>query len=295
MTERIEGMIDRLSEAENYSDIAWILGAPVENLAWSVVDDTMKANTEFQYKAGLPVQVERILNDSQACDWCKRMAGTYTYPNVPDDVWKRHDNCECLIRYRNDAGQNEILSGKGKAWETQSTETLKTRRATKGVTKPQKADVERMKKVGTGTIKNMELEQGGNGKVVLPERALFGMENEAMPAYEALAKEYGGTIRLSGDVTENGYARFPNKFTWKGKKWNLMESGTSIEGAIKNWTDQVDGFVVDIRKNAATQGTKRLSTVKKEITEGLQKYATKPTDVIIMKDGKILETFRYEI
>lgn len=114
MTDRITGIIDRLTDADQYSDIAWILDAPVENIAWSVVDDTMKANADFQYRAGLPAKVVRKTEPSGfrsvkrgnktisyrvPCKWCQRLAGTYTYPNVPKEVWQRHDGCECIITY----------------------------------------------------------------------------------------------------------------------------------------------------------------------------------------------------
>ena len=50
---RIDGIIERLAEADNFDDIKWILGEPMVNFSQSIVDDTVKENVEFQAKAGL--------------------------------------------------------------------------------------------------------------------------------------------------------------------------------------------------------------------------------------------------
>lgn len=152
MTERIEGIIDRLTDAEVFSDIGWILDAPVVNIALSVVDDVMQENIDFQYKAGLPAQVERILNDSKACRWCKQLAGKYTYPDVPDMLWHRHENCECIIKYiPAGGGRVDTLYGQRdlnkKRWYTDETE-IAERKNYLGITKPTPSQLEMLKLYG---------------------------------------------------------------------------------------------------------------------------------------------------
>lgn len=153
MTERITGIIDRLADADNYEEVAWLLNAPVENIALSVVDDTMRENAEFQYKAGLPAKVVRTAEPISTrtttrktkkgvktitykvpCKWCRTQAGTYTYPNVPKDVWRRHLMCECTIEYTPaGGGRVDTLRGRGKAWEQIDPEVLAERKAFVGV------------------------------------------------------------------------------------------------------------------------------------------------------------------
>lgn len=96
--DRIKGFIDRISSEEDFSKIAWILDEPVKVHALSVVDDTIKKNTEFQNKAGVGVKVVRIA-ESNCCKWCADLDGTYSYPGVPGDVFARHDNCRCIVEY----------------------------------------------------------------------------------------------------------------------------------------------------------------------------------------------------
>ncbi len=97
--DRIRGIVDRLSEAENYQDVKFLTGkAVVQNVTQSAVDDTIEANAQFHYKSGLRAVVERKLG-GKCCAWCRNLVGRYTYPNVPDDVYRRHENCRCTVTY----------------------------------------------------------------------------------------------------------------------------------------------------------------------------------------------------
>ncbi len=98
---RADGIIERLSEAENYDDVRWILGEPVTNFSMAIVDDYIKANADFQYKAGLSPKIVRTTN-GKCCDWCDRLAGTYDYrdvKNTGNDVFRRHRHCRCKVIY----------------------------------------------------------------------------------------------------------------------------------------------------------------------------------------------------
>lgn len=96
--DRIKGFIEGVCNAEVYDDVAWKLGEPVVTHARSVVDDTVKKNAEFQSRAGIKATVIRNAT-SKCCEWCSDLAGDYTYPNVPREVFQRHDNCKCTVDY----------------------------------------------------------------------------------------------------------------------------------------------------------------------------------------------------
>lgn len=96
---RIESIINRITAEETFDDVAWILDEPIINFTQSSVDDTIKANVDFQGESGLSPTIIRITDGSKACIWCKSMAGIYKYPNVPEDVYKRHDRCRCTVEY----------------------------------------------------------------------------------------------------------------------------------------------------------------------------------------------------
>ena len=95
---RVTGILNRLSSAMQYDDIAWILGEPVVNFSQAIIDASVRRNVEFQGKSGLRPRVIRRA-DPYCCRWCRNLAGSYSYPDVPDDVYRRHENCRCDVTY----------------------------------------------------------------------------------------------------------------------------------------------------------------------------------------------------
>lgn len=97
--DRIDGIINRVSAEESFDDVKWILDEPVVNFSQSVVDDSIKENAEFHSKSGLHPTITRTVDRADACDWCKSIAGVFKYPDVPQDVYRRHDRCRCTVEY----------------------------------------------------------------------------------------------------------------------------------------------------------------------------------------------------
>lgn len=96
---RIDSIINRVVAEAVFDDVAWILQEPIVNFTLSVVDATIRENLNFQGESGLFPRIIRTVRGTDPCDWCKNMAGTYKYPNVPEDVFKRHDRCYCEVEY----------------------------------------------------------------------------------------------------------------------------------------------------------------------------------------------------
>lgn len=112
---RIDSLINRITQEEVFDDVAWILQEPIINFTQSSVDETIKTNVKFQGESGLSPKIIRV-TDADACDWCRSLAGTYKYPNVPNDVYARHDRCRCTVEYDpGDARRKDIWS---KEWRS---------------------------------------------------------------------------------------------------------------------------------------------------------------------------------
>lgn len=78
----------------------------------SVVDDTVRANAEFQSGVGLDPVIRRT-TAFKCCEWCNRLAGSHEYDEADRDVFKRHDNCRCLVELVTDKHhRSTIHSGK---------------------------------------------------------------------------------------------------------------------------------------------------------------------------------------
>lgn len=100
---RIKSLVNKVSSATEFSSVAWVFGEPVINFSQAVVDDAIQANANFQYNAGLSPKIIRK-SSGNCCDWCVAVVGEYDYPDVPKDVWRRHDYCRCKVDYV--AGKN---------------------------------------------------------------------------------------------------------------------------------------------------------------------------------------------
>lgn len=96
--DRIDGIINRISSGEDFEDIKWIIDEPIVNFSQSIVDDAIKTNVDFHFNAGLSPEITRRV-DGKACDWCKKLAGTYKYHEVPQDIYHRHERCHCTVEY----------------------------------------------------------------------------------------------------------------------------------------------------------------------------------------------------
>ena len=97
-TNRLNGLIDKVSNAENYDDVAWVMDEPIVNFSQSIVDQAIKDNADFQYKSGMTPKIKRTVVGG-CCEWCQRLAGTYNYPYVPTDVYRKHNRCRCTVEY----------------------------------------------------------------------------------------------------------------------------------------------------------------------------------------------------
>ena len=94
---RIDGLVGRLVN-DDFEKSKWLLGSPIVNFSQAVVDDLVKKNVYFHYKAGMDPKIIRK-EVGNCCKWCKSLVGTYNYPQVPNDVYKRHENCRCTVEY----------------------------------------------------------------------------------------------------------------------------------------------------------------------------------------------------
>ena len=104
--DRIDGLVNRLSSEESFDTIAWLVDEPIVNFTQSIVDDFIQSNAEFHYKAGLkPEIIRHALSD--CCEWCRSIEGAYSYPNVPKNVYARHNRCRCTTEYDPKSGKKQ--------------------------------------------------------------------------------------------------------------------------------------------------------------------------------------------
>lgn len=104
--DRVEGIINSLSNAEQFDNIAWLLEEPLINFVSQAVTDVVRDNFEFHGRAGLNPKIIRTA-ENKCCDWCRSLAGTYRYPVENRDVFRRHQRCRCSVIYDQGDGFRE--------------------------------------------------------------------------------------------------------------------------------------------------------------------------------------------
>lgn len=109
--DRVDGLIERLVEFETFEEGVWILQEPIINFSQSIVDDIIKLNAEFHSDLGMQAKVTRNALGG-CCDWCSSLSGTYEYPDVPDNVYKRHRFCRCTVDYHPRDGKIQNVHSK---------------------------------------------------------------------------------------------------------------------------------------------------------------------------------------
>lgn len=109
--DRIDGLVNRLASEESFDDVKWLLDDPIVNFSQSIVDDSIRKNAEFHHKVGLsPKIVRRVVG--HPCKWCKSLEGSYNYPEIPKDIYRRHGNCRCTVDYHPGNGKKQNVHTK---------------------------------------------------------------------------------------------------------------------------------------------------------------------------------------
>lgn len=89
--------------------ISNLLGEPVSNICHAFYDQYVEANVKFRSRAGMKTLIIRR-QLGKCCKWCADLAGIYTPENAPDDIYKRHDNCKCMVTYKDENGYTDVWS-----------------------------------------------------------------------------------------------------------------------------------------------------------------------------------------
>lgn len=122
-SDRVYGIVNRLTDAEQFSDIAWILDAPVVNFAENVVDDSVRTNVLFHERSGLETTITRTMHGNHRCEWCAEKAGVFHgYNELPDGFFQRHDRCYCEITFKSKGGKSQNVWGSQVGQATRKTQ-----------------------------------------------------------------------------------------------------------------------------------------------------------------------------
>ena len=107
----VNGLLNKVSAAPDFDKVAWVLNEPVLTFSRAIVDESIRRNVDFQGKSGLRPRIIRTA-ESGACPWCRAVTGTFEYPDVPDNVYRRHERCRCIVEYDPGSGRRQNVHTK---------------------------------------------------------------------------------------------------------------------------------------------------------------------------------------
>ena len=97
--DKIKGLKEYASRADQYDNVKASVENALVTYSQSIVDESVKKNADFQAKSGMHPRIIRSAAPG-CCKWCTMLAGSYDYPeDTPDDVFRRHANCNCVVEY----------------------------------------------------------------------------------------------------------------------------------------------------------------------------------------------------
>ena len=117
--ERVQNIIEKVAAAEEFDSVAWMLQESViTNFSMCIVDETIRENARMHSNAGLHPKIIRKA-ESGCCKWCSGLQGTFDYPeDIPDDVFRRHNDCRCTVEYDPADGRKERQNVHTKRWNS---------------------------------------------------------------------------------------------------------------------------------------------------------------------------------
>jgi hypothetical protein len=104
----VDDQIQRLAEklVQNYN-----LGREVNKLVVSFYDSALGQAQKEAFDNAISLQKHPTLTRrvvSETCRWCYAMAGTFTNPT--SDMFRRHENCDCVFKVSGYNSRNGVLT-----------------------------------------------------------------------------------------------------------------------------------------------------------------------------------------
>lgn len=130
-TNRIDGLIEKVSSYDLFDDARWVFGEPIINYSQAVVDQGMRKNAEASARLGMKTVIRRetapteysrgkkIVRSKKGktyeypysrygdmylfpCEYCLKLAKTYDYSKIASGdrtIYRRHEHCRCTLTF----------------------------------------------------------------------------------------------------------------------------------------------------------------------------------------------------
>lgn len=279
--DKIKGIVDRVSSEDSYDDIQWILREPVKTFGRNVVDASIRANVEFQGEAGLTPKIVRKTSGN-CCKWCTALAGTYTYPDVPRDVYRRHDNCQCTVEYAVGKNRFNVHTKEKKIIKIDS--EISNRYDKRIMINDKIEDVTQKYLKNASNIR----------KIWIDEKC----DPDDIEIANFIIQSFGGEIHCLEETPQTG--KMPDSI-WNKKYWEFKRPTkiNAIDARVRKAQEQltiassrdgvdIGGCVIDISRMNENN-----NEILKEIISKINSRCKSNQDIMITKNGELICIYRY--
>ena len=287
-TDAVDGLLNKVSTAEQFADVAWALDKPVRTFSRMVVDDTLKRNVDFQGKAGLRPRVIRTA-ESHCCKWCSALAGTYDYPRVPKDVYRRHERCRCRVEY--DPGEGRRQNVWNKTW-TEDEDARQARREFAEIPLLNKVRLPQESPLQSVLPEYLRTASPGVGSITYDTGYDMARHADEIKTAQWLHDHLGGDIMLLNEA--NNYKAMTPDYIWNGKLWDLKTASTekSANSAVRHGLKQIQenpgGIILNYGQNIIS-----VDSLKEVLRKRLTASATQNVDILVICKDELLTVQRF--
>lgn len=287
-TDAVDGLLNKVSTAKQFADVAWALDEPVRTFSRMVVDDTLKRNVDFQGKAGLRPRVIRTA-ESHCCKWCSALAGTYDYPRVPKDVYRRHERCRCRVEY--DPGEGRRQNVWNKTW-TEDEDARQARREFAEIPLPNKVRLPQESPLQSVLPEYLRTASPGVGSITYDTGYDMARHTDEIKTAQWLHDHLGGDIMLLNEA--NNYKAMTPDYIWNGKLWDLKTASTekSANSAVRHGLKQIQenpgGIILNYGQNIIS-----VDSLKEVLRKRLTASATQNVDILVICKDELLTVQRF--
>ena len=176
------------------------------NVGQSFYDHYVEANVNFRSKLGMKaVIIRRQLG--HCCDWCADLAGIYDPTNAPDNIYRRHRNCKCLVTYKSQDGYQDVWNKK--VFFTQRDARIEKNRKI--------ASTDTSKGITTNIRRILKLQIENNSDPIPLSKKIFHSQADLLYEYSKYVVPEPGydDVYIHGD--EYGFAFYD----YKGTEYNI--------------------------------------------------------------------------
>ena len=281
-TDAVDGLLNKVSTAKQFADVAWALDEPVRTFSRMVVDDTLKRNVDFQGKAGLRPRVIRTA-ESHCCKWCSALAGTYDYPRVPKDVYR------CRVEY--DPGEGRRQNVWNKTW-TEDEDARQARREFAEIPLPNKVRLPQESPLQSVLPEYLRTASPGVGSITYDTGYDMARHTDEIKTAQWLHDHLGGDIMLLNEA--NNYKAMTPDYIWNGKLWDLKTASTekSANSAVRHGLKQIQenpgGIILNYGQNIIS-----VDSLKEVLRKRLTASATQNVDILVICKDELLTVQRF--